>query len=523
MTYIKLVIFVLTWSLFQPKISIGQQDPDAQHYSSLITSDRLRQHIRVLASDSLEGRETAHEGMNKAAAYVAGVFRENGLVPGFPGSYYQNVPLVNFSKGKAECSLNHSPLLDEEEFIAGSMPVSFDKEFSEIVVAGYGIKDEKSGWNDWNELEVSGKAVMIFDGDPVNKKKISRITGNPVSQTDRTERRKRMEEAINNGAAAVLFVTGSFDVITSYYKRRKSGNNYELITDEIKAAVPGLYIPESVADKMILASGQNPSRIRKHLNAHGFKRKDILLKTKIHIKADFPVTSCNNVAGMVEGYDKKGEAVVVSAHLDHLGKRGDAIYYGADDDGSGSAAVLNLAEAFAKMKADGNGPQRNILFITFTGEEKGLLGSAYYTNHPAISLDSTIANLNIDMIGRTDTLHGEETNYTYLIGSDKVSTELHNINEQANERCCNLKLDYKYNAPDDKLRLYYRSDHYNFAEKGIPVIFYFTGLHADYHKPTDTPDKINYEKMVPIVKLVFTSAWELSNRDRLLNKNITRP
>jgi len=149
-----------------------------------------------------------------------------------------------------------------------------------------------------------------------------------------------------------------------------------------------------------------------------------------------------------------------------------------------------------------------------SGEEKGLLGSEYYSDNPIFPLENTVANLNIDMIGRVDEAHKDDPNYIYLIGSDKLSTELHTISEDANKMYTNVALDYTYNHPDDPNRFYYRSDHYNFAKNGIPVIFYFSGVHEDYHQPTDTPDKIMHEKMEPIVRLVFHTAWELSNREQ---------
>lgn len=210
----------------------------------------------------------------------------------------------------------------------------------------------------------------------------------------------------------------------------------------------------------------------------------------------------------------------MTAHFDHLGMRGTDIYYGADDNASGTSAVLEIAQAFSQAKASGQGPRRSVLCMLVTGEEKGLLGSQYYTEHPVFPLTQTVANVNIDMIGRKDDKHAD-SNYTYVIGSDRLSTELHEINETVNRLYTKLELDYTYNADNDPNRFYYRSDHYNFAKNGIPAIFYFSGVHADYHRPTDTPDKIMYEKAETITRLAFHTTWELANRDERIKVNVT--
>lgn len=220
-----------------------------------------------------------------------------------------------------------------------------------------------------------------------------------------------------------------------------------------------------------------------------------------------------NVVAFIKGTEKPDEIVVISAHLDHEGVKNGEIYNGADDDGSGTVAILEIAEAFKQAADAGKGPKRSILFLHVTGEEKGLLGSKYYTENPIFPLANTVADLNIDMIGRVDDRHKGNPNYVYLIGSDKLSTELHNISEAMNKKYTNIDLDYKYNDDNDPNRFYYRSDHYNFAKHNIPIIFYFNGTHADYHRPTDTPDKINYEMLENRARLVFHTAWEVANRE----------
>jgi len=220
-----------------------------------------------------------------------------------------------------------------------------------------------------------------------------------------------------------------------------------------------------------------------------------------------------NVVAFIKGSEKPEEIIVLSAHYDHLGARDGRIYNGADDDGSGTISLLEIAKAFQKAANDGNGPKRSILILHVTGEELGLYGSKYYTENPIFPLKNTVVNLNVDMIGRIGSEKKGNDNYIYLIGSDKLSQELHDLSENVNEKYTNLELDYTYNDDDDPNRFYYRSDHYNFAKNNIPVIFYFNGTHEDYHKHTDTPDKIEYELMAKRSKLIFLTAWEIANRE----------
>ena len=219
-----------------------------------------------------------------------------------------------------------------------------------------------------------------------------------------------------------------------------------------------------------------------------------------------------NVLGYIEGSDLKDELLIITAHYDHLGKHDSLIFNGADDDASGVSAALEIAEAFMLAKKSGYGPRRSILIMPVSGEEKGLLGSRYYTDNPIYPLENTVANLNIDMIGRLDDWH-DNGNYVYLIGSDRLSYDLHNLNEKINDDYVGIDLDYRFNDKDDPNRYYYRSDHYNFAKNNIPVIFYFNGVHEDYHKPSDTIEKLDFDKINTITKLIFLTAWEIANRD----------
>mgnify|MGYP003682169135 CR=1 FL=1 len=234
---------------------------------------------------------------------------------------------------------------------------------------------------------------------------------------------------------------------------------------------------------------------------------------KMTLKIKGNTVNTENVAAIIEGTEFPNEFIVVSAHLDHIGTHDGQINNGADDDGSGTVAIMEIAEAFKQASLQGRSPKRSILFLHVSGEEKGLLGSKHYVENPLYPLAQTVANLNIDMIGRLDPKREDkDSNYIYLIGSDKLSQELHDISEAINNKYTQLKLDYTFNADDDPNRFYYRSDHYNFAKNNIPVIFYFNGTHEDYHQPGDTPDKINYPLLKKRTQLIFYTLWELANR-----------
>ncbi|WP_417860407.1 M28 family metallopeptidase [Winogradskyella sediminis] len=239
-------------------------------------------------------------------------------------------------------------------------------------------------------------------------------------------------------------------------------------------------------------------------------------------KNNFPdeLNDSQNVIAYIEGAEFPNEFVYITAHSDHEGVKDGQIYNGADDNGSGTAAVLEIAEAFSQAVKEGNRPKRSIVFLHVTAEEIGLYGSKFYTNHPIFPLDNAVATLNIDMIGRVDDRHKDNEDYIYLIGSDRISTELHYITEQANTTFTNLQLDYKYNDENDANQYYYRSDHYNFALNDVPVIFFFNGEHQDYTKPTDTADKINYPLLAKRTKLIFSTAWYLANSKTRLKKEI---
>jgi Zn-dependent M28 family amino/carboxypeptidase len=318
--------------------------------------------------------------------------------------------------------------------------------------------------------------------------------------------------AMEHGAAALLIIRKS--ITPAEVKSKMYVNLYQKTQ-----RIPTFYISEKLAERII---GEGYTSQKAAAQSGNYIPQTIAVNIALRFNKTTIALQSSNVLGILEGTDMKDQYIVLTAHYDHLGKQNGTIWYGADDDGSGTVAILELAKAFTKAKATGKGPRRSILFMTVSGEEKGLWGSDYYSAHPALPLDKTSVNLNIDMIGRIDPgrKHGDSSNYIYIVGDDKVSSDLKPISEAVNKKYSKLELDYKYNDPKDPERIYYRSDHYNFAKKGVPVIFYFSGLHPDYHKPSDTPDKINYTLLQKRAQLIFFTTWEMANRNDMLKRDI---
>jgi len=317
----------------------------------------------------------------------------------------------------------------------------------------------------------------------------------------------------NKGVATIFVVNNSF--INSPYLRNNVSQTINPYESTISPQI--FFISERVARAIAEA---DYDVVKNNTNTTKLHKAQILAQVQKQINDRL---QSSNVIGLLPGTDLKDEYVVISAHYDHLGKRDSVIYYGADDDGSGTVSIMEIAEAFAKAKAAGKGPRRSIVFLANSGEEEGLWGSEHYTGHPTFPLAKTTVNLNIDMIGRTDSSrkHGDSANYVYVVGDDKLSSDLRTISEAQNKKYLNMELDYKFNDPNDRERIYYRSDHYNFAKNGVPIIFYYDGmLGADYHKPTDTPDKINYNLLAKRAQLVFYTAWDMANRNDMLKRDI---
>lgn len=471
-------------------------EPDV--FANSITADDLKTYLYKVASREFEGRETGTEGQRKAAAYIEEQFHAVGLQPGNRTGYQLYYPLFQDSLVNASVQVNGQVFhLFEDLSVNTVLNHTCTLYGSEVVFAGYGICD--SSRNDYKGLDARGKVVLVVNDMPAG-----------AVATGRRSILVKQEAAGKNGAAALLIIQ------TGFPQKAYQGKGSIYLDGFKKTILPNVF---NVSEKIAAAlTGDDFSAVRSGKAPPKAYQADVVLEFEKSIKTG----QSSDVLGLLEGSDLKDQYVVLSAHYDHLGKRDSVIYYGADDDGSGTVSVLELAKAFAKAKAEGKGPRRSILFLANSGEEKGLWGSEYYTDHPAYPLDQTTVDLNIDMIGRIDPNRkkGDSTNYVYVVGDDKLSTDLKPISETQNKKHTKLELDYKFNDPSDGERIYYRSDHYNFARKGVPIIFYFDGIHKDYHRPTDTPDKINYDLMEKRARLVFYTAWEMANRNDMLKRDI---
>ncbi|PVY39878.1 M28 family peptidase [Pontibacter virosus] len=496
----------------------------APKYAATITAADLSKHLNIIASDEYEGRDTGSKGLQMAAEYISREFKEDGLVGPVKTNanpYYQPVNLERSQWGEGYLMVGKQKfMMGQDFFVLGASPYQTEQT-AEVVFAGYGI--DADNYSDYANLDVTGKMVVVLGGEPKSADGKFLVSGTEKASDWGNDFRTKRNAATKRGAKSVLVVTGTnageFTTMTQRYRNfltRPSiglkGNGTQggataamMVSPQVGAALLG-----TTPEKM-LAYANEVAKAGKPTAGTFTAVKDVKVKTERNSTA----LPSDNVLGYIEGTDKKDEVIVVTAHYDHVGIEDGEIFNGANDDGSGTVAVVELAEAFAQAKKDGMGPRRSILFMLVTAEEKGLLGSEYYANNPIFPLENTVANINIDMIGRMD-FDAEKTNdqnYIYVIGADKLSSELHQINEEMNEKHVGLRLDYKFNDENDPNRFYYRSDHYNFAKNGIPIVFYFNGVHADYHKATDTVDKILFEKAEKAARLAFHVTWELANRD----------
>jgi hypothetical protein len=493
----------------------SEKNEVAISYANSITADDLSKHLNVLASDEYEGRETGKAGQKKAAKYIADYFAGLGMKPVVGDSYYQQFPLEIIDPMGVSISIGD----EEYEFLKDFyyFPGFGDRKINteDIMFIGYGIDDKK--YSDYEGVDVTGKVLLFLDKEPVGKDGKSLITGGKRLSSWSTNWTKKLGVAESKGASAALVVVDDIGKRIDRVRRFVGKPTMQLAKEKAvneDEILPNFYISESMANAILNPSNRKLKKIkRKIASGKGPLHFDIKQSIEIDLNRGSEQIFAENVLGYLEGTDKKDELVIITAHYDHIGMDGDKVFNGADDDGSGTVAVLELAQAFAKAKTEGNGPRRSMLFMTVSGEEQQLLGSKYYADHPIFPLETTVVDLNIDMIGRIDDNHEGNGDYIYLIGADKLSTELHEISEEANALYTDLELDYTFNSDDDPNRFYYRSDHYSFAKNGIPVIFYFNGTHDDYHKETDTVEKINFAKMEKITRLVFHTAWELANRE----------
>lgn len=498
------------------------QDPSPQKYAELLTENAAKEHLTLLSSPAFEGRGTGQKGGAKAAQYIADHFKTLGLSAPVNNSYFQPLKLVRSSYIVESFSINKVAYINGKDFyIQGdNSRAAFNS--NEVVFIGYGIQDPKH--NDLKGLDIKGKVVLLInEGEPMDVAGNSVLTGTTKLSEWSTSRFKRIQELLKLEPKLILATGNQVGDMVKRFGSRMTSGRFMLDHDEapirINNTTPVINIKVEIADEILKAKKTSVAQQK-------IKPQSFNIKAKLD--ADMGLTQEKfadpNVLGFLEGSDLKNEIVVVSGHYDHDGiNEAGIIFPGADDNGSGTVGVMELAKAFAQAKKEGKGPRRSILFIALAAEEKGLLGSQFYVENPVFPLATTVANVNLDMIGRIDDKHlNGDHNYIHVIGINKLSSDLKPIVEAANKDI-NLKLDYDYDDPNEPMRLYYRSDHYNFAKNGIPALFFFSGLHPDYHTPEDTVEKIDFPIMVKREKVIFKTVWEIANRTNKLIVDLPLP
>jgi hypothetical protein len=510
-------------------------------FSELITEDFLLNHLTVLAHDSLEGRETGMPGQKKAAQYLADVYTEMGATPkGDDGGWYQSFILnanrtdslvyrTYSTSGNDTTLLYHSVFSDDStapylRLFGGNAELNGD-----VVFAGFGVNDPTRGVEHLEGVDMTNTWVLIFgdlpsivDGDTLFNPGINNNNrlGSILTQKDAAgilvigdASTQQFEEAARISSMLLTKPTG---MALPYLQRQGAGagfpKGYMQIHPQLAVEMLGLNSMEELDD----LRSQTISTIRE-FSPH---------KLPYHISYK-PYTGpveveTENVIAFIEGGDPdlKDEVVVLTAHYDHIGitqpdARGDMINNGADDDGSGTVALMAVANALQEAANQGLRPKRSILFVHVTAEEKGLLGSRYYSDHPVIPVENTVASFNADMIGRSDqaNIQAGDTDYVYVIGGKIISSELDSLVHAANEKSVGMRLDEKYNDLQDANQFYRRSDHWNLGRLEVPFVFFFTGVHEDYHRPSDEVDKIDFVKLTRISRLIYTSTIMVANYD----------
>jgi hypothetical protein len=486
-----------------------------------ITKEQLYDYLSFISSDELEGRDTPSKGLNIAAKFIATHLSRWGYTPaGGNGTFFQQIALHRQRIVAEQSSVD----IDGQKFSYGSdfiaTPVSTLLSAPLVYVQnGYILK--KKNLNPYEGIDVKGKIMVILGGLPQGVR-FGDLTGQRGIDYDTPT-----NYAKNNGATGIIAIPSVMGLSqweknrVSYVEKGETSVAY-FLDKEVQDVVV-----VSASQKMIeaLFKGENVKTSQLYNRAQTDSIAPFQFssskKVTLNIATVIDTPSTQNIVAVLEGSDKtlKDEYVAFGAHYDHVGigtpVNGDSIYNGADDDGSGTAALLAMAEAFAK----GPRPKRSLLFVWHTGEEKGLVGSKYFVAQPTVPLPSIITQLNIDMIGRSKPDTGEASlnpdlsasNEVFIIGSDIMSSSLEKIVEEVNTSLLHLKLNYKFDDPNDRLRLFYRSDHYHYAKHGIPIVFYFDGLHEDYHKVSDEIDKIDFDKLTKVTKTVFATGWTLAN------------
>jgi len=538
--------FLLTAGCMSYFQSEGQKSPAELNelllpYKDLITEDFLNRHLSVLAHDSLEGRETGMRGQKIAAEYLSGFYEKLGLTPvGDDSTFYQHFKLdaeqtdslvyYTYRINETDTLLvNHSVAsLDSEsdyiQLFGGSQPLK-----GEIIFAGFGVNDPERSVMHLDGVDLQDKWVLIFEDIP------HIINGDTLIDPGLSSN-NRFTEIISRKDAKGIILIGD-DSPGDFEDEKKLNSNLVSKPENMRLqyleggiarrGYPKGYIkvsPEIAAEMLELENHTELEQFREGLvnNIQGFEAQKLPYLLDYHPYHSSVEVETENVVAFLEGGDPelKDELVILTAHYDHIGisqpdETGDFINNGADDNGSGTVALMAIANALKIASDDGYRPRRSILLLHVSAEEMGLLGSRYYSDHPIFPIDQTVASYNADMIGRStdEREQAGDTDYVFIIGGEIISSQLDSLIHVANDKSVDMKLDYLYNDLDDPNQFYRRSDHWNFGRLEIPFVFFFTGVHEDYHRPGDTIDKIDFPKLTRISQLIYSSTLQAANYD----------
>lgn len=493
-----------------------------------ITPADLRHHAEFLASDELGGRYTFSPSNAIVARYLASRLRHWGYRGGAAdGSFMQRFEMVAQHYNPEETYIEIKSETGPVKFHVGE-GVSFVGQHGDADVTGDLVLVPYSAIKsvEVNDSDLKGKIAVV----PLSSSSSERDPSEPLSESlDRHQRRliREVTQSVRGrGAMGVVVLTPERKSQggSSEGRRERNPAHGRLVFAEDVKLQPTYPVFHSSQASVIeaLLKGTRLDAKTIFSSTFGGDVRSLEREGRLHVSLQGPKRTTQNVIGILDGIDPKlkNEYVVFGAHMDHVNSDGQEIYNGADDNASGVAALLEIAQAFAQAPP----PRRSIMIIFHTAEEEGLFGSQYFVRHPTVPLSSIVVNFNVDMIGRsrapndTNPANSElsDGNTVFLIGSDRLSAQLHNLSEQTNQDTVKMNLDYRYNREDHPQRLYYRSDHWNYAKNNIPVIFYFTGLHEDYHRPTDDVEKLDFEKMARITRLIFATGWRVAQLDERL-------
>ena len=460
------------------------QDSLAIQFSQIINKEDLKAHLTKFSSDAFEGREAGRLGQRLAGTYLANMFEKYGIEKYKDSTYFQRFSFEEKRISSAYIKIDSAELKSNKDF---------------YLIPRYSVpKKHTIGKPKIIKPEVFLNSDSLLEG----KEWTVYLEMDKNLEEHIRKLRLILRHGIRAKAKTTLLVVSNIDSIKSILK------------DEWEHSQNQLSSLSEKTENEYLALLFSKEQYQKYIGKLKSSKKDSASFYTTWNKKTFYT---ENIIGFVHGNKYANEYIVISAHYDHMGKKGNQIYNGADDDGTGTMGILLIAKAISEAKKNGVVFDKHFVFIGMSAEEKGLLGSRYYTENPFIPLERTCTNLNIDMIGRTDMLKHEKTNYLYIIGSNMIDTALHNVNHLANEQYSKLYLDYRFNNTSDPNQFYYRSDHYNFAKNNIPVVFYFRGVHEDYHKPSDTVDKIEWDIYTKITKHIFYTAWTIGRSPKILS------